>query len=222
MSESKDEDLLKIQVVSEHCHTIFTTKSSVIVGALIGFLVLFYTLLYSGTFSPLTFWLCFFGLSGVCLYYIRKISKEHNRNLTKISDMIEKVKKGEELPTLKELVTSDKDEKDLEIEEPATKRRLNDRDFQLALVNLQIKASAIYTIITVVMVAGYSVGIPFMTAVFSTEIPFYFKNMFSIVSLIAIVVAILMTVSVGYFHFRKYPQMIQALYDKYIEQKRDT
>lgn len=116
MSKSKDEDLLKIQVVSEHCHTIFTTKSSVILGALIGFLVLFYTLLYSGTFSPLTFWLCFFGLSGVCLYYIWKISKEHNRNLTKISDMIEKVKRGEELSTLKELIYSDKDEKETEIQ----------------------------------------------------------------------------------------------------------
>jgi len=113
MSESNDEDLLKIQIVSEHCHTIFTTKSSVIVGALIGFLVLFYTLLYSGTFSPLTFWLCFFGWSGVCLYYIRKISKEHSIALTSISGMIEKVKQGEALPPLKNLVDSTEKIKDV-------------------------------------------------------------------------------------------------------------
>jgi hypothetical protein len=116
MSENRDEDLLKIQIISEHCHTVFTSKSSLIVGALIGFLVLFYTLLYSGTFSPLTFWVSFFSWSAVCVYYIRKISKEHQRDITKISGMIEKVKQGEDLPSLKELIYSDKDEKEPKIQ----------------------------------------------------------------------------------------------------------
>lgn len=126
MSESKDEDLLKIQVVSENCHTIFTAKSSVIVGALIGFLVLFYTLLYNGTFSPLTFWLCFFGWSGVCVYYIRKISKEYSIALRSISDMIEKVKQGEALPPLKNLVDSTEKNKDeMKQEKPVNPNELS-------------------------------------------------------------------------------------------------
>lgn len=116
MSESKDEDLLKIQIVSEHYHAIFTNRSSLIIGALIAFLVLFYTLLYNETFSPLTFWLTYGSFSVACIFFILKINKDHHRDLTKISNMIEKVKKGEELPTLKELVTSEKDEKESKIQ----------------------------------------------------------------------------------------------------------
>jgi len=134
MSERKDEDLLKIQIVSEHCHTVFTNKSSLIVGALIGFLVLFYTFLYSGTFSPLTFWVLFFSWSGVCLYYVWKLSKEHYRNLTKISGMIEKVERGETLPSLKKLLDSEinEDEKDPEIQTKKGEMSDNNRGVEMA------------------------------------------------------------------------------------------
>ena len=111
MSESKDEDLLKIQIVSERCHTLFTTKSSLIFGALIGFMILFYTLYYGGTFSPLVFWVSLSGWTVGCVFFMWRILKTCYRNMKKISVMIEKVKLGEELPPLEEIDITKKTEK---------------------------------------------------------------------------------------------------------------
>lgn len=103
MSETKDVNLLKIQIISEQCHAILTSKLSFIFGALIGFMVLFYTLYYNETFSPFVFWVSLSAVSVICFSYVWSIIKTYNRNMKKISVMIEKVKQGEELPPLEEI-----------------------------------------------------------------------------------------------------------------------
>ena len=103
MSENRDVDLLKIQIISEQCHSMLNSKLSFIFGMTIAFLVLFYTLYYDGTFSGLVFSLTVSGLLISTYVVMWSTNKQYKKDLMKISDMIEKVKDAKELPPLNEI-----------------------------------------------------------------------------------------------------------------------
>ena len=97
--------LLKIQIFSERAHSRLTTQVTNSYAILIGFVAFFYTLFYENvlSLSGFTIGLTVF-LAGTVYetYHVRQVFK---RDVKKISDMIEKVKEGKELPRLEDLVS---------------------------------------------------------------------------------------------------------------------
>ena len=97
-------ELLKIQIFSERAHSRLTSQITNTYALLVGFVVLFYTLFYENVI-PLTGFLV--GLTIFLVgtifevYYARRIFK---RDVKRISDMIEAVKSGKELPRLEDFV----------------------------------------------------------------------------------------------------------------------
>jgi len=98
-------ELLKIQIFSERAHSRLTSQITNTYALLVGFVVLFYTLFYENVI-PLTgfiFGLIMF-LAGTVyeIYHARRIFK---RDVKRISDMIEAIRSGKELPRLEDFVS---------------------------------------------------------------------------------------------------------------------
>jgi len=98
-------ELLKIQIFSERAHSRLTSQITNTYALLVGFVVLFYTLFYENVI-PLTgfiFGLIMF-LAGTVyeIYHTRRIFK---RDVKRISDMIEAIRSGKELPRLEDFVS---------------------------------------------------------------------------------------------------------------------
>ncbi len=101
---NRDIDLVKIQIFSERAHSRLTSQITNTYAIFIGFVVFFYTLFYENVVPIYGFsiGLAIF-LAGTLLqtYHVRRVFK---RDIKKISDMIETVKKGNQLPRLEELI----------------------------------------------------------------------------------------------------------------------
>ena len=97
-------ELLKIQIFSERAHSRLTSQITNTYAVLVGFVVLFYTLFYEKVIPPIGFviGLAIFLVGTVFeIYYARRIFR---RDVKKISDMIEAVKGGKELPRLEDFL----------------------------------------------------------------------------------------------------------------------
>jgi hypothetical protein len=96
--------LLKIQIFSEHAHAKVNTQVSNTYAIFIGFVAFFYSLYYENVIplEGFTLGLIIF-LAGTIYetYHVRRVFK---RDIKKISDMMETVKQGKELPKLEELL----------------------------------------------------------------------------------------------------------------------
>lgn len=97
-------ELLKIQIFSERAHSKLTTQVTSTYAIFIGFIAFFYTLFYE---DVLPLWGFTIGitvfLAGTVYetYHVRQVFK---RDVKKISDMIEAVKGGKELPRLEDFL----------------------------------------------------------------------------------------------------------------------
>ena len=107
-ARSRDSDngieLLKIQIFSERAHQRLTTQITNIYGIFIGFIVFFYTLFYENVIPLPGFLLgltIFLAGTVYETYHVRQVFK---RDVRKISNMIETVKEGKELPRLEDFV----------------------------------------------------------------------------------------------------------------------
>ena len=97
-------ELLKIQIFSERAHSRLTSQITNTYALLGGFVVLFYTLFYENVISLIGFVIALaVFLAGTIfeIYYARRIFR---RDVKKISDMIEAVKGGKELPRLEDFL----------------------------------------------------------------------------------------------------------------------
>ncbi len=101
--------LLKIQLYAENCHTLFSSRFSFIL-VIFGFIVIFYPLYMQAVLTGNT--LSIAGITGlvgtilvvlIAVIYSRKYIAKYNSTLRDISEMIEVVRKGEDLPTLEEM-----------------------------------------------------------------------------------------------------------------------
>jgi predicted histidine transporter YuiF (NhaC family) len=102
---NNDLELLKIQIYSERAHSRLTSQVTNIYAIFIGFIAFFYTLFYENVLPifGFTIGLAIFVIGTIYeTYHIRQVFK---RDIKKISDMIETVKKGKELPKLEDLVS---------------------------------------------------------------------------------------------------------------------
>ncbi len=97
-------ELLKIQIYSERAHQRLTTQITNSYGVFIGFLVFFYTLFYENVIPLLGFIIGLSTFMAGMVYETFHVYHVFKRDVKKISDMIESVKKGKELPRLEDLV----------------------------------------------------------------------------------------------------------------------
>jgi len=100
----KNLELVKIQVFSERTHARLAYTVSTTYTILIGFVVVFFTLFYQKVLSLEAFGVSIVPLLAGTIYEIYRLRRGYRRELKEISDMIETVKEGKELPRLEELV----------------------------------------------------------------------------------------------------------------------
>jgi len=101
---SRDIELMKIQIFSERAHAKLTTQVTNTYAIFIGFVAFFYTLFYENVvpLAGFTIGLAIF-LAGTVYetYHVRRVFRS---DVEKISDMMDAVEKGNELPKLDDLI----------------------------------------------------------------------------------------------------------------------
>jgi len=98
-------ELSKIQIFSERANSRLTSQITNTYALLAGFVVFFYTLFYENVIALTGFIIgltIFLAGTVFEIYYARRIFK---RDVKRISDMIEAVKGGKELPRLEDFVS---------------------------------------------------------------------------------------------------------------------
>lgn len=98
-------ELLKVQIYAQHSHAKLTSVLSFIFVFFISFSVLFYTILF-GNLGPTPILTWQIGLTALLVFTIGSlvvILWSYTEDFKKISNMIEIVKEGKELPKLEKL-----------------------------------------------------------------------------------------------------------------------
>ncbi len=98
-------ELLKIQIYSERAHQRLTTQITNSYAAFIAFVVFFYTLFYENVIPLFGFVLGLIIFLAGTVYQTIHVRLVFKRDVKKISDMMETVKEGKELPRLEDLVS---------------------------------------------------------------------------------------------------------------------
>jgi FtsH-binding integral membrane protein len=99
----RDTELLKIQIYADSCHARYTLILSSVFAVVVSFLVGFNTLYYE-KIMPLDVWIIsIIVVSAFAFYEVYRFIRRYKKDMKEISDMIEKVKEGRELPRLEEL-----------------------------------------------------------------------------------------------------------------------
>jgi membrane protein implicated in regulation of membrane protease activity len=97
-------ELLKIQIFSEHIHTRFTTIITASYAIVVGFSVLFFTLFYGNLLQLVGFAVAMIVLLMGASYQVYRVRRNYMKTLREISQMVEAVKEGKELPKLDEML----------------------------------------------------------------------------------------------------------------------
>ncbi len=100
----KSLELVKIQIFSERANSRMTSQITNTYAIFIGFLIFFYTLFYEKVIPVVGFSIgiaLFLAGTIYQTYHVRQVFK---RDIKKISDLIEAVKKGNQLPKLEDLI----------------------------------------------------------------------------------------------------------------------
>jgi len=107
----KEIELLKIQIHADRCHAVLTSALSFIF-VFFSLVVIFYGVLYQNlNFTSITAFLTAFNIwyigtftiTGVTIIFLFVVRNSYLKNIKAISEMIEAVKEGRELPKLEEL-----------------------------------------------------------------------------------------------------------------------
>lgn len=97
-------ELLKIQIYSERAHQRLTTQVTNLYAIFVAFVAFFYTLFYENVIPLFGFVIGLIIFLAGTVYNTYRVRHVFKRDVKKISDMIESVKKGKELPKLEDLV----------------------------------------------------------------------------------------------------------------------
>ena len=101
---NRDTELLKIQVYAGYCHSDFRGRISYVFSALIAALVLFTSLVYQELFDRVTYTIAMFVAMLFFLYLLYFVYKGYTEDLGKIDNMIERVNRGDSLPSVKDMI----------------------------------------------------------------------------------------------------------------------
>lgn len=99
----RDVDLLKVKIYSDHCHARITTSLSIIFAIYIGLWVLGGTLFFEQTIPRELWYLMGMILTIAVILLLGYILQRDRKEFKNISDMIETIRQGNELPKLEDL-----------------------------------------------------------------------------------------------------------------------
>jgi len=100
----KDMELLKIQVYVGYYHSHFRVLVSFILGALVAVLVLLMGLFYQNAIDLKTYYVVVFGCFPFFAVPLWLTYRDYRRNLGKVDIMIERVDKGNSLPSVEDMI----------------------------------------------------------------------------------------------------------------------
>jgi len=100
---NKDVELLKVQVYAEKCHARYTLSMSLVFGFLFPFSVAFFVLFHERFLTLGEFCILFAVLYGACFLFLLHVKRGYKDEFKTISEMIEIINEGKELPSLEEL-----------------------------------------------------------------------------------------------------------------------
>ena len=107
--ENRDLQLLKIQVYADKCHAMLSARIS-FAFVVFSFIVIFYPLYIQAalewnpySLSGLVGLIGTLVIASVAGIHLNKSIQKYNRNLRRISDMVESFRKGEDLPPLEKM-----------------------------------------------------------------------------------------------------------------------
>jgi len=104
MSERiREIDLVKVKIYSDHCHSRVTTSLSITFTIFIGLWILGCTLFFQRIILPEIWYFVIIVLTIFVVFFMGSILREYWKEFKYISDMIEEIKQGNELPKLEEL-----------------------------------------------------------------------------------------------------------------------
>lgn len=107
--QDREIELLKVQIYADRCHNRFISLLTIPWAFFISFSIVFFTLYLENTISLRVF-LALEILVGVFLLYESYTTrKDYKKGLKNVSEMIEIVKEGKELPRLEDLKNIGKD-----------------------------------------------------------------------------------------------------------------
>ena len=237
----QDVDLQKIQILESSYQGWFSFRASLLAGGIVGALVLVATMYYQNVVDLYGAYIGYAIVIGATLYFIRDVKKAHNEHINFISGLILRIETGEKLESIEELrkmkgknAKTEKTKPKLEEvsefvsqknklgeNKPKTESEINEeREFQLALVDAQIRASAIDSIFAVVIAVGYSISLT-SYAVSLTQIPDALRELLLYTSLISVLVAIIMTVMLGIYLVYLHPKKMTKIRKKFIDKRKD-
>ena len=101
---NRETELLKIHVYVGYCHSNFRVLISFIFGALIAILVSLMALFYQNAFDIMTYYIAIFVCFPFFAFYEWRIYGDYKKNLGKVDNMIERVDKGNSLPSIKDMM----------------------------------------------------------------------------------------------------------------------
>ena len=96
-------ELFKIQIFAERTHTRFTTVVTTTYAIVVGFSVVFISLLLENLLPAVGFAVGMITLLGASTLQVYRIRRNYGKTLKQISLMIEAVRVGKELPELEQL-----------------------------------------------------------------------------------------------------------------------
>jgi hypothetical protein len=105
----QDIDIQKIQVLESSYQGWFNFKASLIAGVVIGTLILLATMQYEKIFPTYAIGIGNFIVLAFALYSINDMKKDHERHLSWINVLIQKIDMGERLDSIEELRQTHKD-----------------------------------------------------------------------------------------------------------------
>jgi len=100
---NRDTELLKIQVYADYCHSTFTSYVSFIFGGIIAFYVTIMGLFLQKTIDLTTYTLVAIVVVVPFLIFMWVAYGGYHSCLNRVDELIEKVNKGEPLPSIKDI-----------------------------------------------------------------------------------------------------------------------
>lgn len=100
----KDVELLKIQVYADYCHSFYTGAVLLSMSAMLSFSIAWMVLFVEIGMNPVGYFLFLFlfvgGFGGLGIWYYYR----YRKRLERIDKLIERLNKGEPLPSIKDLM----------------------------------------------------------------------------------------------------------------------
>lgn len=97
-------ELLKIHVYVGYCHSAFRVQISFIFGALVAILVSVMGLFFQKAISAVTYYVTLLLCVPFFAFFVWRGYRDYQKSLGKVDNMIERVDKGNSLPSIKDMI----------------------------------------------------------------------------------------------------------------------